>query len=138
MNEEDIIRALQQSVIAAVQQSDQPTLPVAYLETKFTKPSAAPWLEIIWLPNNVAGDLWDSTGKTFRGILRLVLHTPVNQSGVYRPLALLGSIIRFYVKGLDLSGIQVYELPDLSGVIREGDETLYPVSIRYTSYRKEA
>lgn len=137
MKEDQIIRALQQAVTAAVGQSTQSTLPVAYLDLAFAKPDKAPWLEIVWLPNNVQGDLWDHDGKTYRGILRLILHWPNSGGGIYRRLALLGSIADYFVKGLDLGGVQVYELADLTGVIPEGNETLYPLSIRYQSYRKD-
>jgi len=136
MNESDVIRALQGGVVAAVAQSDQPTLPVAYLDVAFTKPDRREWLEVVWVPNNVTGDLWGGGERTYRGLLRLILHWPNVAGGIYRRLDLLDSIARYFVKGLDLGGVQIYEEPDLTGVIAEGNETLYPVSIRYQSHRK--
>lgn len=134
MEESAILRTLQAAVRDAVAQSIQPTLPVSYVEVKFTKPNDGKWLEIIYIPNNIVGGYWDD-GKDYRGLLRLVLHWPTND-GPYRPLDLLGSIGGYFTNGLLLSGVQIYGIANLTGIVQEEGETLYPVSIRYQSYRK--
>lgn len=134
MEESAILRTLQAAVRDAVAQSIQPTLPISYVEVKFTKPNDGKWLEIIYIPNNIVGGYWDN-GKDYRGLLRLVLHWPTND-GPYRPLDLLGSIGSYFTNGLLLSGVQIYGIADLTGIVQEEGETLYPVSIRYQSYRK--
>ena len=134
MEESAILRTLQAAVRDAVAQSIQPTLPISYVEVKFTKPNDGKWLEIIYIPNNIVGGYWDD-GKDYRGLLRLVLHWPTND-GPYRPLDLLGSIGDYFTNGLLLSGVQIYGIANLTGIVQEEGETLYPVSIRYQSYRK--
>lgn len=134
MEESAILRTLQAAVRDAVAQSIQPTLPISYVEVKFTKPNDGKWLEIIYIPNNIVGGYWDD-GKDYRGLLRLVLHWPTND-GPYRPLDLLGSIGGYFTNGLLLSGVQIYGIANLTGIVQEEGETLYPVSIRYQSYRK--
>ena len=134
MQEGDILKALQQAVTAAVAASTMPSLPVSYVGVKFTTPNEGGWLELVWLPNNVQGDLWGQD-KHYRGILRMVLHWPNDGAGIYRPLTLIGSIVDQFTVGLLLSGVQIYG-KDLTGVIFEGDETLLPVSLRYVSYRE--
>lgn len=134
MEESAILRTLQAAVRDAVAQSVQPTLPISYVEVKFTKPQDGKWLEIIYIPNNIVGGYWDD-GKDYRGLLRLVLHWPTND-GPYRPLDLLGSIGDYFTNGLLLSGVQIYGIANLTGIVQEEGETLYPVSIRYQSYRK--
>ena len=135
MDEEAILRALQGGVTAAVAASTTPALPVSYINVGFNTPADGKWLELVWLPNNIRGDLWGDD-KNYRGILRMILHWPNDGSGIYRPLALLGSISDYFVKGRLLSGVQIYEKPDLTGAVFDGDELLLPVSIRYQSYRK--
>lgn len=138
MHEAEILRALQEGVTAAVAASTVPTLPVAYVNVEFEKPDDQKWLEIVWLPNNVQGDLWGDD-KTYRGILRIILHWPNKGTGAYRPLGLIGSIADYFPKGILLdNNVQIYEKPDLTGLIQDGDETLFPVSLRYQSYRKAA
>lgn len=134
MSESNIISALQKAVTAAVAASSKPSLPVSYIDTEFTQPADGKWLEIIWIPNNRGGDYWGGE-KNHRGILRLILHWPNNDSGVYKPVELLESIGAYFTKGLNLSGVQIYEKPDFTGRIADGDELLYPVSIRYQSFR---
>ena len=135
-DEIQIISALQQSVTAAVAASMTPALPVAYIDVNFTQPDDGKWIEIVHFPNNRQGDFWGDE-KNHRGIMRLVLHWPNNGAGIYSPLSVLGSIAAYFTKGrlLPLSGLKVYETPDFTGAVRNGDETLYPVSIWYMSFR---
>lgn len=133
--EESILRALQGGVTAAVAASSTPNLPVSYVGVNFTTPDDQKWLEIVWLPNNVQGGL-DGEAKNHRGILRLLLHWPNDGAGVYRPLAVIESIGAYFTNGLLLSNVQIYSKSDLTGVLQDGDDTIYPLSIRYQSYRK--
>lgn len=134
MDEIDIIRALQQGVTAAVAASTSPTLPVKYLEVGFSEPNDGKWLEIVWIPNNRNGDFWGNE-KNHQGLLRLVLHWPNTSAGVYAPLGVIGSIADYFHKGRMLGSVQIYEAADFNGTIANGDETLYPVSLRYSSYK---
>lgn len=142
MNEPDIIRALQRGVTAAVAASTAPTLPVKYVETGLLdangavvpEPNDGKWLEIVWIPNNRNSDFWGDE-KNYQGLLRLVLHWPNSGGGVYTPLGVIGSIADYFHKGRMLSGVQIYEAADFTGTVANGDETLYPVSLRYQSYR---
>ena len=129
-----ILKALQQGVTAAVAASTSSTLPVSYVGVDFNTPGDGKWLELVFLPNNVEGDLWGED-KTYRGILRMILHWPNDGAGVYRPLGLIGSIADYFTKDRLLSGVQIYA-KDITGVIFEGDETLFPASLRYVSYRE--
>lgn len=133
-NEATILSALQKGVTAAVAQSDLPSLPIKYLLKGFTVPQTQKWLEIIWIPNNRAGDFLGRE-KNHRGILRLVLHWPNTDTDVYKPTALLASIVRYFHKGRLLNGVQIYAAADPAGLIEEGDETLFPVVIMYQSYQ---
>lgn len=134
MDEEAILRALQAAVRNAVLASSAPTLPISYVMVDFDTPEDGKWLELVWTPNNVQGDLWGDE-KTYRGILRMILHWPNDGAGVYRALAILGSISEYFPKGAMFNGVQVYEKSDLTGIILEGDEALLPVTLRYQSYR---
>jgi len=134
MDDSAIISTLQKAVTAAVAASGTPSLPVMYLDVAFTKPNDQKWLEIVWLPNNRRGDFWGNE-KRYQGILRLVLHWPNTMTGVYSPLGVLSSIVEYFDKNRILSDVKVYDIPDFTGVLREGDERLYPCSIYYLSSR---
>lgn len=136
MDEIAIIRALQQGTIAAVAASTTPALPVKYLEVDadWQEPDDGKWLELVWIPNNRTNDFW-SKAKNYQGLFRLVLHWPNNGGGVYAPLSVIGSIADWFDQGKMLSGVQIVELPNFTGAIAQPSETLYPVSIRYVSFR---
>jgi hypothetical protein len=133
-DESDIIRALQQGTTAAVAASTNPTLPIKYLEVTFAEPNDGKWLEIVWIPNNRLGDYWGDE-KNHQGLFRLILHWPNQGGGIYTPLGIIGSIADYFHKGRALSGVQIYEKPDFTGMVENGDETLFPVSLRYQSYK---
>lgn len=137
-DESSIISAFQQGVTAAVAQSDAPALPVRYLMLEFNKPNDQKWLEIVWIPNNDTGAfIGDETNH--RGFFRLILHWPNTGGGVYEPVELLASITRYFTSGRLLQGVQIVGKPTPTGSpIESGDETLFPITISYQSYRKGA
>lgn len=134
-NESDILSALQKAVTAAVEQSDDPDLPVKYLLKTFTIPNDQKWLELVWLPNNLRNSFLGNE-QHHQGILRIILHWPNDGSAVYAPVELLASITRYFENGRVLSNVQIAGKPQPTGVIEEGDEVLFPVSVYYLSYQK--
>lgn len=136
-NESEILDALQDGVVAAVAQSNDPNLPVKYLMVPFNTPQDQRWLELVWIPNNRTGDFLGEE-MNHRGILRLILHWPNEGGGVYTPVQLLASITRYFAKDRLLQGVQIYSKPVPTGIIEDGDDILFPVSLMYQSYRKGA
>lgn len=141
-NESLILAALQEGVTAAVAAGDDPTLPVKYLLISAASgtqwegvPDDKKWLELVWIPNNRPSDFIGDE-QNHRGILRLIFHWPNSGTGVYEPVDLIASITTYFRKGRLLSGVQVYAKPQPTGIIENGDEVLFPVSIFYQSYRK--
>lgn len=136
-NEPDILSALQKAATAAVAASDTPALPVKYLLKSFAVPQDQKWLELVWLPNNERGGFLGDE-QNHRGIFRLVLHWPNTAGDVYQPTRLLESICEYFNNGRVLSNVQVVGMPQPTGIIEDGDDTLFPVSLYYQSYRKGA
>lgn len=136
VNERDIVNALQKGVVAAMAQSDNPSMPVKYLLAPWAGvPQDQKWLEVVWIPNNRQGDFLGQE-MNHRGILRLVLHWPNTATGVYAPISLMESITRYFTNGRLLSTVQIYGKATADGLIEDGDEVLFPVSIYYQSFRK--
>lgn len=136
-NEPNILSALQKAVTAAVAASDTPALPVKYLLKSFSIPNDQKWLELVWLPNNDRNSFLGQE-QNHRGIFRLVLHWPNTAGDVYQPTRLLESICKYFENGRVLSNVQVVGMPTTTGIIEDGDDVLFPVSIYYQSYRKGA
>lgn len=136
MAEKEILEALQKGVIAAVAASIKPLLPVKYVGRNFTKPTDSNWLEVIYIPNNITNEFW-ANGKTYRGLLRLVLHWGMKDAGAYEPMQVIESIASYFSKGLKLVDtgntvrISINDIPNLLNVMEEPPEMLIPLSIRY-------
>jgi len=135
MYDMEILEALQTATIDAVAQSDSPQLPVAYLGRAFTKPNDGKWLEVVFVPNNGTNDFWGNE-KNYRGLYRLILHWPKNDSGVYKAGRMLASIVSYFSKDRPLQNVQISGNPDLTGVLTEPSEMLFPASIRYQCFRR--
>ncbi|AHJ10710.1 hypothetical protein P106B_27 [Rhizobium phage vB_RglS_P106B] len=138
MVEREILEALQKGVTAAVAASILPTLPVRYKGRIFGIPNDGKYLEIVHIPNNINGEFWN-TGKTYRGLFRLILHWPVDDAGAYAPLDVIASIASHFSIGAVFQKnsvqVKVYQEPDLTGVIESAPDQLFPVTIRYESFQ---
>lgn len=135
-----ILEALQKGVIAAVDASSNPDLPIKMVGRTFNKPETGAWLEVIPMPNNVMDEFWGS-GKTYRGVLRLIFAWPMNDEGVYTSLSAVDSVTSYFTKGLKLTDpgnnatVTITDNPDFKGVIEEAPWMLHPVSIRYQFFK---
>lgn len=135
MRDVEIFETLQTAVKAAVAASTTPNMGVKFMGRTVAPPKDQKYLEVVLIPNNREGDFWGEE-KNYQGIMRLILHWPVDDQGVYTPLNVVKSIASYFFNGQLLSGVQIYAKPNLMGVLEgEGGESLYPVSIRYRSYR---
>lgn len=142
MIESKILTALQKGVMAAVAASSTPALPVKYVGRAQKAPNDGKWLELIFIPNNIENEFWDS-GKTYRGILRMILHWPMNDAGAYLSMEVLQSIVAGLSKGTVLKddpssptvNVKITDNPNLLNVLEEPPELLLPASIRYLVFK---
>lgn len=130
-----ILSIMQTAAIASVAASSVPALPIKCVAIAFTPPNDQKWLEIVFLPNNRNGDHWGKESN-YRGTMRLILHWPNDSAGPYVPMTLASEIAAVFDKGTLLQNVQIYEKPDLTGVMDMGAETLYPVSVRYQCFNQ--
>ncbi len=134
MTDRDILQALQQKVTAAVLASSVPTLPVKYVGPHMDPPNDGKWLEIVFLPNNTADQYWGEE-ESYRGSLRLILHWPNNGQGAYAPLDLIMQIGRVFGKHEVIAGkVKITDKAKTNPPVEDGNETLYPVTLRYESF----
>lgn len=137
MTERAILQALQTAVIAARDASILPGLQIKCVGVPFTPPDDGKgWLEIIHIPNNVTDEFW-SSGKTYRGFMRLILYWPVDSEGAYPAMDLIESIGSYFTKGMKITDsgptvrVTITDNPNFLGVLEEPPYILYPLSIRY-------
>lgn len=141
MTEDKILKALQKAVIAAVAaaaSTDLPATAVKYVGRNFTPPGDKAWLEVVHIPNNITGEFW-ADGKTYQGLLRLILHWPMVDKGAYTPIILIESIGNYFTKGSKFTQddvvVTVTDNPDLMAVMEEPPYMILPLSIRYRHFK---
>lgn len=133
-----IVEALQKAVITAVAAGNTPALPIRMLGRVFNPPSDGKWLEIVHIPNN--SNLSWGDEQLYEGMLRLILHWPVDDQGVYDAMYLMRSINGYFTKGRKLSDtgnnitLTIIRQPMYMGLIEEAPEMLFPYGLRYRSY----
>lgn len=136
MIEDQILKALQTAVLAALAASPTPALPVKMLGRVFPTPNDGKYLEVVYIPNNIQGEFWGD-GKTYRGMLRLILHWPVDDAGAYGPMQTIGQLTDYFKKGTHFQvgagplTVKVQDHPDFMGILEGSPVTMYPTSVRY-------
>lgn len=136
--ERKILQALQTATIDARNASIVSTLPIKMIGRTFEIPDDNRYLEVIHIPNNSLNSYWGNE-KTYRGLFRLILHWGIDDEGAYAAMNAIGSISSFFTKDKlfekDGISVRIYEKPDLTSVIEQPPELLYPVTIRYISFQ---
>lgn len=131
-----ILKALQKKVTEAVGN----TIHVKYLNVNFTVPANGKWWEIVYIPNNVRDQFW-AEGKTYQGVMRLILHWPQNSGGAYAAMEEVRRVSDFFNKGDKFQDpdenvtVKIQEHPDVTSVIEESPQLLIPLTIRYSCFK---
>lgn len=132
MIESEIIDLLQKHVTKAV----AGFFPVKYLNTNIEATDS--FWEIVYIPNNVENEFWDK-GKTYQGILRLILHWPADNRGIYTPLQEAERVAAEFAKGLELFSndvkVIITDNPNLTSLNEDDGKLLIPLTIRYLCFK---
>ena len=134
MIESKILNLLQKKVIEVVGN----TYPVKYINTNIG--NVDKFWEIVYIPNNIEDEFW-SSGKTYRGILRLVLHWPQDNKGIYKPMEEVERVADGLEKGLELFDdvnsvkVTITDNPDCTNVIEDEGKLLIPLTIKYLCFK---
>lgn len=130
-----VLEALQKKVINVV----TGTFPIKYVGRNIETPVDGKWWELVYIPSNVENEVW-ADGKTYRGILRLILHWPQNNEGVYQALDEVKRVSDGFVKGermsdpLNTVSVVVTEHPNMTDIIEQSPELLIPLTVRYSCF----
>ena len=133
--EKNVIQALQKAVVSAVEE----VYPVKFVGRNAPEHSGK-WWEIVYIPDNVENEFW-ADGKTYRGILRLVLHWSQDDQGVEKALDEAARISLDFSKGSVFEDdgqemqVRIVDHPNVLSVIEERSEMIIPLTIRYSSFK---
>lgn len=138
MNEDKLVlQALQEGVKFAVTTASFPADKVKFVGRTFKPEADKPWLEVVWIPNNPIGEFW-SGGKTYRGLMRLILHWPLDDKGAYEALTKAGEIAESFKLGTAIANsgiiVRITDSPNISP-IEQQSENLYVIALRYNCFK---
>lgn len=134
MIESKILKLLQSRVTEVVND----VYPVKYVNTNM--PVTDDFWEIIYSPNNIENEFWD-TGKTYRGILRLIFHYGQDNKGIYIPMQEVERVSKGFEKGLGLIDdfnklkVIITDNPDCTAIIEDKGKLLIPLTIQYLCFK---
>lgn len=130
-----VLEALQKAVIAA-----NASVSVKYVGRTMATPSNGKWLEVVYIPNNLGREFW-SEGKTYQGIMRLILHWPMNDEGPYSALDVLKAVADKFPLGSNFNDtgnnviVRIVDHPNVSNVLEEPPNLLIPLTIKYACFK---
>jgi len=132
----DVLEALCKGFMAAVAASANPSFPHKLPGEVFdTIPQDQRYLEFIIIPNDTENEAWGDE-KTYRGIIRLVLHWTVDSQGAYPPARYLKSVVDQLPKGKTFAAgaalVKLTQTPTVQGVLENGSELLFPATLAYS------
>lgn len=132
MIESKIIEALQKRAIESVNDDKY----IKCLNVNYNPPSNKRWWEVLYFPSNYENESWD-TGKTYRGILRLILHWPQKNQGIYKPMHEVERVAEGFKKNTQLTDtsktvkVIITDNPNVTSVIEEESGLLIGLTIKY-------
>lgn len=138
MIEKEIIKLIQNKITLSVANSTFPNLHIQALGRTIIPDNSQKYLEILHFANNIKNEFWGNS-KTYRGLVRLILHWPIDDAGDYPALDLLQSICTQFDKDLVLQEGEVQvkfsEKPDFFGALTSGQDRIFPVTLEYYSFQ---
>ena len=132
MIESKIIEALQKQAIKAVNDNKY----IKCLNVNYNPPSDKRWWEVLYFPANYENEYWGE-GKTYRGMLRLILHWPQKNQGIYKPMEEVERVAEGFKKGTQLTDVEesikltITDNPNITSIIEEESGLLIGLTIKY-------
>lgn len=135
MVESKIIKCLQTKALEVINDKN-----VKCVNINFNPPVDKKWWDIIYVPNNVEDEFWADESKTYKGILRLILHWPQKSQGIYKPLEEAERVANGFPKNLELYSedesikVIITDTPDVTNIIEDRPQFMIGLTIKYTCF----
>lgn len=137
IRDKEILKILQTQAIAAAALVN---LQIKCVGKIFTPPKKGdPWLEVVFIPNNLTNETWGNE-KTYQGLMRIVLHSQVNNEGPYPLMEKMAVISAQFDKGSLITHestslvLKITDHPSLDDIIETPPDILIPLTIRYSCF----
>lgn len=130
MIETDVMRGIVGAAVSAIGSS----LPVKAPGRVGPTPNDQKYYELVLLQDSNENVSWGNE-EVYSGILRIILHWPKDDRGVYDPIETLSALKVTLFKGRIIweggAKLLISDNPGLMDMIEEPAEVLYPLSVTY-------
>lgn len=154
MIEVDVIQGMIGRGVSVIENHADPrikALPIKVPGRTFNPPNDSRYFELILIQNNgllstprlwVGSDPTWGDDKTFKGILRIILHWNLDDTGIYEQARILATLAQSFKKGTNIFNgeavLQIFNHPSLTDVIETSTELLFPLTIPYQCFHSPA
>ena len=126
----DILRGINSAVISAIGTQ----FPIKALGRVFTKPNSGKWFELVLIEDDNSNETWGRE-ELFSGDLRVILHWPINDEGIYEPVGIIAEIKNRLPKGLRIfngdAKLLISDVPRTINAIEGTGDMLYSLVVPY-------
>lgn len=136
----DVIKAAINAAVSAITNNWKPeisALPLKVPGRTFDIPNDQRYFEVVLITNDGADRTWGDE-RFFRGIIRIILHWTVDDTGIYSQIDLLETLAQSFKKGshirFDLADLLIIEHPKIDDLITNGHEQIFPLTIQYQCF----
>lgn len=142
--ETDVMRGIIRAGVDAVMPHN---FPIQTPGVVFVPPDDKKYFELVLIQSNSllanprnwvgSGMTWGDE-KSFSGILRIILHWPIDGRGVYEPTEVLACVKAEIPKGrtifYEAARLLIYDHPSMTYVLEAGTENLYSLTVPYQCF----
>lgn len=137
--EASIKKSLATATINAVNAITVPTLlPIKFPLLTFKVPDDNRYVEYVHIRNNIDNEFWGSE-KTYRGIVRLLVHWSIDDQGDMPALRYCDLLAEQFPKGSQFENggviVKLFENPDLGSLVEAAPDAFFPLTLQYMYFR---
>lgn len=133
MIETDVLRAIIGAAVEAIGQR----YPIQAPGRKFTPPNGGKFIELVVIQDNNGNETWGDE-KLFTGDIRVILHWPMDDAGIYAPIEELGTVAASLFKGRQIwhgqAKLLLSDNPRIIDAIEGDGDMLYPLIVPYSCF----
>ncbi|NUM72735.1 hypothetical protein HUU40_00095 [candidate division KSB1 bacterium] len=125
---------VKRAIIGAAIDAIGSLLPIKVMGRTFSVPNDQKYIEILLFTDDNANETWGND-QMFSGILRLILHWPIDDQGIYGPSEIMDTLTAKFPKGRiitrNLVRLMINDNPRAQDPIENTNDIEYPATIAY-------
>lgn len=126
----DVLRGIIGAAVSAIGSS----FPIQAPGRVFTKPNDGKYIELILIEDDNSNETWGNE-ELFSGDIRLILHWPLDDTGIYSPATEIVTLKGFFPKGRRIvygdANLLISDVPRTINAVEGDTDMLYSLVVPY-------